>query len=211
MNPQNLPLTSPHQDDSANVVSNRLMSSAVRSMPPRPASSVRLALPPAVERQNRPEEEGIPCAIDGASPPQRHSRRRLASAAAACETFQRGDGRHIYGVPAAIELNPVSWQPQCLQGDENSHERAVNPQPLTDAEFDKLADLLNRFGDKRAMNLEMLDGFFAALICGPDDVPPSEYLPEIWGGDMVNKPAFQTKPIFARVYFARDATLECDQ
>lgn len=87
----------------------------------------------------------------------------------------------------------------------------MNPQPLTDAEFDKLADLLNRFGDKRAMNLEMLDGFFAALICGPDDVPPSEYLPEIWGGDMVNKPAFQTKPIFARVYFARDATLECDQ
>jgi uncharacterized protein len=61
------------------------------------------------------------------------------------------------------------------------------------------------------MNLEMLDEFFAALICGPDDVPPSEYLPEIWGGDMVNKPAFQTKPIFARVYFARDATLECDQ
>jgi uncharacterized protein len=45
------------------------------------------------------------------------------------------------------------------------------------------------------MNLEMLDGFFAALICGPDDVPPSEYLPEIWGGDMVNEAAFPTKPI----------------
>ena len=34
------------------------------------------------------------------------------------------------------------------------------------------------------MNLEMLDGFFAALICSPDTVPPSEYLPEIWGGDI---------------------------
>ena len=34
------------------------------------------------------------------------------------------------------------------------------------------------------MNLEMLDGFFAALIYSPDTVPPSEYLPEIWGGDI---------------------------
>jgi len=79
-----------------------------------------------------------------------------------------------------------------LQCNENSHEQAVNLQPLTDAELDKLADVLKRFGAKRAINLEMLDGFFAALISGPDDVPPSEYLPEIWGGDMVNEPAFQT-------------------
>ena len=58
-----------------------------------------------------------------------------------------------------------------------------------------MSDVLKRFGDKRAMNLETLDGFFAALICGPDDVPPSEYLPEIWGGDMVNEPAFDAQPI----------------
>ncbi|WP_256677579.1 UPF0149 family protein, partial [Pseudomonas sp. ST1] len=25
----------------------------------------------------------------------------------------------------------------------------------------------------------MLDGYFAALICGPEMVPPSEYLPQI--------------------------------
>jgi uncharacterized protein len=77
----------------------------------------------------------------------------------------------------------------------NSHEQAVNLQPLTDAELDKLADVLKRFGDKRAVNLEMLDGFFAALICGPADVPPSEYLREIWGGDVFNEPAFQAKQI----------------
>ena len=71
----------------------------------------------------------------------------------------------------------------------------MNPQPLTDAEFDKLTDVLKRYGDKRAMNLESLDGFFAALICGPETVLPSEYLPEIWGGDMVNEPAFETKPM----------------
>jgi len=33
------------------------------------------------------------------------------------------------------------------------------------------------------MNLEEMDGFFAALICSPVIVPPSEYLHEIWGGE----------------------------
>ena len=43
------------------------------------------------------------------------------------------------------------------------------------------------------MNLEMLDGFLAALICGPDTVLPSEYLPEIWGGDDADEPVFERK------------------
>lgn len=34
------------------------------------------------------------------------------------------------------------------------------------------------------MNIEQLDGFFAALIAGPDVVPPSEYLPEVFGGEV---------------------------
>lgn len=56
-------------------------------------------------------------------------------------------------------------------------------QPLNDAEYDRIAHMLER--SERAMNLEMLDGFFAALICGPDMVRPSEYLREIWGGDHI--------------------------
>lgn len=71
----------------------------------------------------------------------------------------------------------------------------MRAQPLTEAELDKLADVLSRFGDKRAMNLEMLDGFFAALICGPETVLPSEYLPQIWGAQSINEPDFETKPI----------------
>jgi uncharacterized protein len=59
----------------------------------------------------------------------------------------------------------------------------VNSQ-LSDDELDRLNELLSRFAAKRAMNLEQLDGFFAALISGPDDVLPSEYLPEIWGDEM---------------------------
>ena len=55
--------------------------------------------------------------------------------------------------------------------------------PLTDAEYDRLGSMLAR--SERAMNLEMVDGFFAALICGPETVPPSEYLRLIWGGDQI--------------------------
>ncbi len=34
------------------------------------------------------------------------------------------------------------------------------------------------------MNVEQLDGFFAALIAGPKTVMPSEYNPEVFGGEM---------------------------
>ena len=71
----------------------------------------------------------------------------------------------------------------------------MGERPLTDAEYDRLADALNRFYGERAMNLEQLDGFFAALICGPDLVRPSEYLPEIWGGgEMADEEAFASQP-----------------
>ena len=51
---------------------------------------------------------------------------------------------------------------------------------LTDAEFDRLGAFLEACGPD-AMNLEMLDGFFTALVCGPDLMLPSEFLPEILG------------------------------
>ena len=70
----------------------------------------------------------------------------------------------------------------------------MGERPLTDAEYGRLADALNRFHGDRAMNLEQLDGFFAALICGPDAVHPSEYLPEIWGGgEMADEEAFASQ------------------
>jgi len=71
----------------------------------------------------------------------------------------------------------------------------VNPQPLTDAELDRLSGILERFGEKRSMNVEQLDGFLAALICGPDLVPPSEYLPVIWGDNMVLEDTFGAQPV----------------
>jgi hypothetical protein len=60
------------------------------------------------------------------------------------------------------------------QSQYNRHEGTVKPHPLSDAEFERLDEVLKRFGDKRAMNLEQLDGFFAALICGPNIVLPDD-------------------------------------
>ena len=52
---------------------------------------------------------------------------------------------------------------------------------MTD-EFNRLGKFLDGIGAP-AMNMESLDGYFAALICGPDMVLPSEYLTAIWGED----------------------------
>lgn len=52
-------------------------------------------------------------------------------------------------------------------------------QPLTDSELNRLAEFLDSFGEP-AMNIETLDGFFSAMICGPHLVRPSEYFPTMW-------------------------------
>ena len=57
--------------------------------------------------------------------------------------------------------------------------------PLTEAELDRLGEFLGKpKGNSQAMNLEELDGLFAALISGPEVVPPSEYLPAVFGDEM---------------------------
>ena len=56
-------------------------------------------------------------------------------------------------------------------------------EPLTDAELDRLSDFLEGCKSGKAMNVEELDGFFAALIAGPATVMPSEYNRELFGGE----------------------------
>ncbi len=57
-------------------------------------------------------------------------------------------------------------------------------EPLTDAELDRLGDFLTSCKGGKAMNVEQVDGFFAALISGPETVMPSEYYREVFGGEM---------------------------
>jgi uncharacterized protein len=46
--------------------------------------------------------------------------------------------------------------------------------PLTDDEFARLDAFLDNTKNSRAMNLEQIDGFFTALVCGPEVVMPGE-------------------------------------
>ncbi|WP_277183329.1 UPF0149 family protein [Caballeronia sp. BR00000012568055] len=55
---------------------------------------------------------------------------------------------------------------------------------LSEAELDRLNGFLESLEDGIA-NVEMLDGFFTALISGPELVPMSEVLPEVWGENFV--------------------------
>src|SRR5262245_12798393 len=83
----------------------------------------------------------------------------------------------------------------CFESNMRSAGRPVTPQPLTDVEFEIVTEVLERFGDKRSMSLETLDGFLAAVACGPEDIPKSEYLREIWGDEIVNEDAFLAQPL----------------
>jgi len=58
----------------------------------------------------------------------------------------------------------------------------TKPEPLNDAELDRLGDFLRSCKGGKAMNVEQLDGFFAALIAGPETVMPSEYYSEVFAG-----------------------------
>ena len=54
----------------------------------------------------------------------------------------------------------------------------------TDPDLDRLHDLLNAIPAERdGMTIGELDGYVAALIVCPDTIPPSEWLPAVWGED----------------------------
>jgi uncharacterized protein len=59
---------------------------------------------------------------------------------------------------------------------------STTQQPLIDDELSRLSKFLDGVGAP-ATNMESLDGYFAALICGPDMFLRSEYLPAICGED----------------------------
>lgn len=63
----------------------------------------------------------------------------------------------------------------------NMHTFAATP--ISRDELNELSRLLDGLPSDGAMNLATVDGFFAALVAGPQEVPPSEYLPLIGGGE----------------------------
>ena len=61
--------------------------------------------------------------------------------------------------------------------------RSTLSKPMTEHEKDELLDMLSELPHENAMNLEEVDGFFAALHACPDIISFNNYLPEIWGDD----------------------------
>ncbi len=63
--------------------------------------------------------------------------------------------------------------------------RSLN-EPLTEAELDRLQQFLENCAG--GMNIEEMDGFFAALVAGPEVVMPSEYLSQVFGDQTEETP-----------------------
>lgn len=62
--------------------------------------------------------------------------------------------------------------------------------PMEERDYQRLADTLNRFVAQGAMNLEQLDGFFAALLAGPEAMRPADCMPLILGAAFDDDDAF---------------------
>jgi uncharacterized protein len=63
--------------------------------------------------------------------------------------------------------------------------------PTGSIELDALDDyLMSDLAPGESMGLSDLDGFLTAIVVGPELIPPSEWLPVIWGGE---EPEFQTE------------------
>jgi uncharacterized protein len=66
-------------------------------------------------------------------------------------------------------------------------------EPLSDPELDELEGFLaSDLVPQDCMDLEMLDGFLTAIVSGPDNVQPSEWLPQVWSDG-----ARSSNPVFA--------------
>lgn len=80
------------------------------------------------------------------------------------------------------------------------HEQPESLERNVDPETEALEELLDQLWDDGAMDLEELDGFFAALHCCPELVPPALYLPEILGDATENQEIFPG-PEAAHLFF----------
>ncbi|TCW29827.1 UPF0149 family protein [Gulbenkiania mobilis] len=64
--------------------------------------------------------------------------------------------------------------------------------PLSDADYTRLGQQLKHFETQGAMSLERLDGFFAALVAGPEPLRPQECLSFILGEAFDDEKAFSS-------------------
>ena len=73
-------------------------------------------------------------------------------------------------------------------------------QPLSDKEFEELDKFLlsDRCADD-GMTMDSLHGYLTAIVIGPETIPLSEWLPQVWGESNAGGPAFKTPKEFERI------------
>ena len=58
----------------------------------------------------------------------------------------------------------------------------MNQGPLTEKELNWLEDMLEKYGNEQSVvDTSELDGMLTALLSGPNDIEPSEWLVALWG------------------------------
>jgi len=74
-------------------------------------------------------------------------------------------------------------------------------EPLSDAELDELEGFLASDAvPQDCMDLEMLDGFLAAIVSGPEAIQPSEWFPQVWSdGGRTATPAYSSNDQAQRI------------
>ncbi|AXE31405.1 YecA family protein [Chromobacterium phragmitis] len=69
----------------------------------------------------------------------------------------------------------------------------MSHKPLSEQDYQRLSSILARFAAHGCMSLEKLDGFFAALLAGPEAIRPAECLPLILGDAFDDEAAFPSE------------------
>lgn len=120
------------------------------------------------------------------------ARERLAAATAHPADMTRFDEDGI--VAPETPTDALRW----LKSIERHDPDRIDPDALTWREREWLGSVLRGpSAPSAAMCFEELDGFFRALVIGPDLVLPSEYLGEIWGEGPVFDDERQAREVFA--------------
>ncbi len=72
--------------------------------------------------------------------------------------------------------------------------------PLNDAEIKDLAEfLISDETPEECMDISTLDGFLTGLVIGPDTIPPSRWLPVVWGETEQDEMAWESREKIERI------------
>jgi hypothetical protein len=99
-------------------------------------------------------------------------------------------------VPITDPIVSLAWMAEPRRVRHHAAQKSDDPAvtiKLTENELDWLGGfLICDQAPEAAMSLEELDGYFSALVAGPELVLPSAYMPRLWGTDKGEGPVYDS-------------------